>query len=100
LRATYDKIIFVHVLEKWRLSRKTSGTRWKEEFHFSHTNPHPEWHTVIPNKAPNFSNGEKLYHTESMADSICERDFLTLLFHTSVVGLRAESRKKNKDQDS
>lgn len=59
-----------------------SGVRWKEEFHFAHANLPPKCHTRILNKAPDFSNGEKLHHAERMADTICERNFLrNLVFY-------------------
>lgn len=53
-----------------------SGAKWREEFHFTYVSSHPKWHTGIPNKACDLSNGGKLYHAESVSDPICERCFL------------------------
>lgn len=56
-----------------------SGAKWREEFHFTYVSCHPKWHTDIPNKACDFSNGGKLHHAESVSDPICERCFLRTL---------------------
>lgn len=41
-----------------------SGANLREEFHFTYVSSHPKWHTDIPNKACDFSNGGKLHHAE------------------------------------